>query len=144
MKLNVSFLRLNALSASTNKIASLSSSLNIELKACTAASHPHIITARRRILLITSPVPIDLTPGFLCKGISLHTKKASSDPSFPQYLFKHNFFAMSAIALQRSRLLSPNDDVVRMRLYPFASRFDGPAAPLISHDHQTIKVTFFP
>ena len=47
-----------------------------------------------------------LTPGFLSKGICLHAKKAFSDPSFPHYLFKHNFFVMSATALQRSRLLS--------------------------------------
>ena len=120
------FIWLNALPASTYKIASLSSSLNIELKACTAASHPArwsaqgskspalsrmfllkvIITARPRILLITSPILIGLTPGFLSKVISLNAKKASSDPSFPQHLFKHNFFTVSATALQKSRLLS--------------------------------------
>ena len=91
-----------------------------------------VITVRPRILLITSPIPIYLTLGFLSKGIRLYTKKASSDPSFPQYLFKHNFFPMSAIALQRSRILSPNVDEVRMRHNPFASRFNGPAVPLIS------------
>ena len=55
-----------------------------------------------------------LTPRLLSKKINLDAKKASSDPSFLQYLFKHNFFAMSAIALQRSELLWPNDDVVSM------------------------------
>ena len=131
-------IRLNALSASTNKIVLLPSSLNTELKACTAASHLHflecflkvVITARPGILLITSPIPIGLTQGFLSKGISLHAKNVPRDPSFPQYLFKHNFFRMSAIALQRSRLLSPNNEV-RMRHHPFASRFDGSAVALI-------------
>ena len=65
-----------------------------------------LITARPRILLITFPIPIGLVQGFLSKGISLHAKKASSDPSPPQYLFKHNFFAICAPALQRSQLLS--------------------------------------
>ena len=87
-----------------------------------------VITARPRILLITSSIPIGLTPGFLSKRLSLDAKKSSSDPLFPQYLFKHNFFAMSAIGLQRSRLLSPNNDEVRMRRQPFSSRFDGPVA----------------
>ena len=100
------------------------------------------ITAQPRILLITSPIPIGLTTGFLSKGISFHAKKASSDPSFPQYLFKHNFFALSAIALQRSRLLSQINDEVRMRHHPFASRFNGPAAPLISRAILYIRAPF--
>ena len=91
-----------------------------------------VVTARPRNLFVTSPIPTGLTPGFLCKGISLHAKKVSSNPLFPQYLLKHNFFAMSAIAPQRFRLLFPNDDEVRMRYHTFASRFDGPAASLIS------------
>ena len=99
-------------------------------------------TARHRILLRTSPIPIGHTPGFLSKGICLDAKKASSDPSFPQYLYKHNFFATSAIALQRSQLLSPKDDEVRMQRHPFASRFDGPAAPLISHAIIYIRAPF--
>ena len=41
---------------------------------------------------------------------------------------------MSAIALQRSWLLSPNEYKVRMRRYPFTSRFDGHATPLISRE----------
>ena len=126
------FIWLNALSATTNKIALLSYSISIDLKTCTAVSPPtcgpaqswkpparsrvfHLkifITVRSRILLITSPVSIGLTSEFLSKGIILHAKKASSDASFPQYLFKHNFFVMSSIALQRSRLLHPNDDEV--------------------------------
>ena len=157
------FIRLNALSASTNKIASISSSLKIELKECTAASHPArwplqsckslafsrmfllkvVITTRPRILPIPSPIPIGLASGFLSTKISLHAKKASSDPSFPQYLFKHNFFAMSAIALQRSQLSCPNDDEVRMRRHPFASRFHGPAASLISCAALYIRSPFF-
>ena len=97
------FIRLNALSASTNKIALLLSSLNIELKVYSAVSHPArwpaqsckspelsrifllkvFIAARPRILVITSPIPIGLTPGFLFKGISLNAKIASSNQSFP-------------------------------------------------------------
>ena len=89
----------------TNKIASLSSSLKIELKACRAASHPTrwpaqickspalsrifllkvLTTVRPTIPLITSAIRIGLTPGFLSKEISLH---ATSDPSFPQHLLK--------------------------------------------------------
>ena len=95
-----------------------------------------------RILLITFPIPIGLIQGFLSKGISLHAKKASSDTSFPQYLFKHNFFAMSAPALQRSQLLSPNGDEVRMRLLPFASKLNGPATPLISRVVLHIRAPF--
>ena len=101
-----------------------------------------VITARPRILLITSSIPIGLTPGFLSKGLSFHAKKASSDPLFPQYLFKHNFFAMSAIGLQRSRILSPNDDEVRMRCHPFSSRFDGPVASFISRAILYIRAPF--
>ena len=41
------------------------------------------IAARPRILVITSPIPIGLTPGFLFKGISLNAKIASSNQSFP-------------------------------------------------------------
>ena len=51
----------------------------------------------------------------------LHSKKASSDPSLSQYLFKHNFFAMSANPLEISHLISPNDDEVRMRRHPSAT-----------------------
>ena len=36
---------------------------------------------------------------------------------------------MSATALQRSQLLSPNDDEIRMRHHPFASSFEGRTAP---------------
>ena len=39
---------------------------------------------------------------------------------------------MSATALQISRLLSTDDDKVRMRRRPFSSKFDGSTAPLIS------------
>ena len=39
---------------------------------------------------------------------------------------------MSATALQRSQLLSPNDDEVRMRHQLFASSFEGRTAPSIS------------
>ena len=49
---------------------------------------------------------------------------------------------MSAIALQRSRLLSPNEDEVRMRRHTFASRFDGSAALLISHAVLHIRSPF--
>ena len=49
---------------------------------------------------------------------------------------------MSAIALQRSRLLSPNDNNVRMQSHPFASKFDGPAAPLISREILYIRAPF--
>ena len=49
---------------------------------------------------------------------------------------------MSAIALQRSRPLSPNDDEVRMRRHTFAPRFDGPAAPLISRATLYIRAPF--
>ena len=49
---------------------------------------------------------------------------------------------MSAIALQRSRLLSPNDNNVRMRSHPFASKFGGPAAPLISREILHIRAPF--
>ena len=110
----IRFNQLNPLSASTSKIASLPCWLNIELKACAVASHParwparscklpalsrmfllkFVITARPRILLITSPIPVGVTPGFLSMVISLHAKKASSDPSFPQYFFKRNFFPL--------------------------------------------------
>ena len=50
----------------------------------------------------------------------LHSKKASSDPSLSQYLFKHNFFA-SANPLEISHLISPNDDEVRMWRHPSAT-----------------------
>ena len=98
-----------------------------------------VITARPRILPITSPILLGLTPGFLSKGIDL---QASGDPLFPEYFFRHNFFAMGAIVLQRSRLLSPNDDEVRMWRHPFASRFDGLAAPLISRAILYIRTPF--
>ena len=39
---------------------------------------------------------------------------------------------MTANMLQGSLLLSPNDDEVRMWRHPFASRFDGTVATLIS------------
>ena len=48
---------------------------------------------------------------------------------------------MSAIALQRSRLLSPNDEI-KMRRHLLASRFDGPAAPLISRAVLYIRAPF--
>ena len=89
----------------------------ILLKASTATSYPTwpgqscklpafsrmfllkvVITAQPRILLITSPIHIGLTPAFLSKRKSLQAMKVPSHPSFPQYLFKqflcHNFFAM--------------------------------------------------
>ena len=47
---------------------------------------------------------------------------------------------MSAIALQIYRLLSPNDDEVR--IHPFTSRFDGPGAPLISHAILYFRASF--
>ena len=100
------------------------------------------ITVQTRIHLTTSPIPIGLTPGFLSKEISLHAKKACSDTSLPQYLIKHNSFAMSVIALQRSWVLSPNDYEFRMPNHPFSSRFDGPAAPLISRAILYIKAPF--
>ena len=75
--------------------------------------------------IIFSLIPIFPTPRILSKKINLHAKKASSDPSFLQYLFKHNFFAMSAIALQRSQLLWPNDDEVSMWRHPFTSTLVG-------------------
>ena len=117
------FIRLNALSASTNKIASLSSSLKIELKACAAILNPTGWPAQNckspaisRMFLLKVSITVQpkissynfsnlyrsYLPGSLSNGIRLHVKKASRDLSYPQYHCKLNFFAMSANALQWS------------------------------------------
>ena len=75
--------------------------------------------------IIFSLIPIFLTPRLLSKKINLHAEKASSDPSFLQYLFKQKLFAMSAIALQRSQILLRNDDEVSMWGHPFTSMLVG-------------------
>ena len=90
---------------------------SILLKACIATSYPTcwpgksckspafssercllkvFITAQPRVLLITSLIPIGLTPAFLSKRKILHAK-VSSDPFYPQYLFKYLFSIISLL-----------------------------------------------
>ena len=155
-------IRMNALSTSNNKVTLLSSLLYIELRVPTAASYPTcwptqtckwiaysrmfvlvvVITMVPRVVFVTSPIHIGLSPGFLSREISVHAKKTSSDPTFPKYLFRHNCFAMSANAPQISRPLSQNYDKVRMRRKPFVIMFNGPAAPLISGACLCIRAKF--
>ena len=100
-----------------------------------------VIIARPRIII--SLTSIGLTPEFLSKAICFHATKASRDPSFPEYLFKQYFSSITANALQRSWLLSLNDDGIRMWHHPSASRFDGPAASLVLCAIFYIKTSFF-
>ena len=80
------------------------------------------------------------TTRFVSKEIRVHANKASSNPTFPNYLIKHNFFAMSADTRQISRPCSPNYDKSRTRCKPSVSRFHEIAATLISSVHVYVSV----
>ena len=123
-------IRLNKLFVSNNKMTSLWSLLNIDFSACTAVSlstlwpaqsckSPAVsrmfllniyITVQPRVLHVTSPISIGFTTRFVSKEMRVHANKASSNPTFLHYLIKYNFFAMSAVAPQISRLFWPNYD----------------------------------
>lgn len=143
-------------------MTSSSSLLSVELRTCTAVSHSSLwpaqgckspavsrmfllntgVTVQPRVLLVTSPISMGFTTRFMSKEIRVHANKASSNPTSPNYLIKHNFFAMSADTRQISRLFSPNYDKSRTRCKPSVSRFHEIAAPLISRACLYISVYF--
>ena len=82
------------------------------------------MTALPAILLITSPLPIGLKPGFLCDRINLLGVKALTDCSSSEQSFSMKF----AKALRRSLDELPNS-ILR---HPSASKPDDPKPPFIN------------
>ena len=133
-KITLRLILLKALSASTNRTASHSSSAKTSAIACTKASHPPRCpahnwrspadsmisvlqlrtTALPMIRLKTSPIPIGLRPGFLSRGISFEANSAARELSSLQNRFRHNFLVNVAIASHKPLLYAPKVADVRI------------------------------
>ena len=75
------------------------------------------------------PTPIEHSPGFLSKGISRHTRKASKEDA--SCFSEHSFLVKDAIALQRSDKLSPKQFDANILRQPSAFSPYGSEPPLV-------------
>ena len=82
----------------------------------------HLVIVRHIILLITSPMPMGLTPRFLSKGINLYALYRSVSSGFSSSVT--NFLTIFAIVFIITIDCCPK--FVKIRLRSFSSRPDGP------------------